>query len=195
MSGSHDYYYTSTSPKHSRNNPGEEDSDKPTSQGLPHLRDVLREQFEHHPSQIPESSHQSFSSRGGSNNHLSGPRLPPLREASPFPHYREPGGNDLPPGRSTYSHFSARPGSPSGVSAFRNPAYHVLVPSHDREELISVSESYTKPPGIVRDNILSSGLYDTDPKRKFECPVCGRRIERQSVYNQHMLTHTGERRE
>lgn len=42
MSGSHEYYYTSTSSRHPRTIPGEEDSDKTPSQGLPHLRDVLR---------------------------------------------------------------------------------------------------------------------------------------------------------
>lgn len=228
MSGSHDYYYTSTSSRHPRNNPGEEDSEKQHGQGLPHLRDVLRgkitstafaamlifvnyvEHFEN-PSQGSDS-HQSFGFRGAS-SHL-GPRLPPIRESSPF-HYLEQDDSNFSSERHGYPHYSGAYGSPSNASTSRNPAYHVLVPSHDREELISVSESYTKPPGIVRDNILSSGLYDTDPKRKFECHICGRRIERQSVYNvscmkiecnikdsqqinfvkQHMLTHTGARRE
>lgn len=190
MSGGHDYYYTSTSSRHPRNNPGEEDSEKQHGQGLPHLRDVLRDQFESHPSHSSESSHQSFGYRGTNNN--VGPRLPPIRESSPF-HYLERDDGNISSERHGYPHYSGAYGSPSNASSSRNPAYHVLVPSHDREKLISVSESYTKPPGIVRDNILSSGLYDTDPKRKFECHICGRRIERQSVYNQHMLTHTGQR--
>lgn len=80
--------------------------------------------------------------------------------------------------------------------------------------MVPVSTSHTKPPGIVRGHVLTAGMHDDDSRKRFECHVCGRRMERQSVYNvifhhydfrllyltvmieqQHMLTHTDQRRE
>ncbi|KAF8518659.1 hypothetical protein BU17DRAFT_66289 [Hysterangium stoloniferum] len=65
-------------------------------------------------------------------------------------------------------------------------------PSSKNYYSIAGSESYSKPPGILREHTLPK-KNDDDSKKKFECDVCGRRIARQSAYDQHMVTHTGAR--
>ncbi|KAF8515349.1 hypothetical protein BU17DRAFT_67939 [Hysterangium stoloniferum] len=199
MSGHYNDYYGSSRSGRETPGPGRHDRDRERYQELPPLRDVLPDQFEGggdrlQPYNVERMNHGMPAHRrdGGQ----TGPRLPPMQEHSLRGRQDEYGYNRPAAYAHHYGQGLVRPLSAQGSrssAGSREPVYHVLVPSHEKDELIPVSESYSKPPGIVRENILSSGIYDNDPKKKFECNICGRRIERQSVYNQHMLTHTGER--
>jgi len=198
MSGYYSDYYSSAS-RGVRDTSGRQDRDRQRRQELPPLRDVLPDHFE---ANGDRHQHYNFDRMNHAllpHHHEGGqtdPRLPPMQEQSQRGRQTDYGYNRL----AAYAqHCGQGPGrtpsanvSHSNVGS-RDPVYHVLVPSHEKDELIPVSESYSKPPGIVRENVLSTGIYDNDPKKKFECNICGRRVERQSVYNQHMLTHTGER--
>ncbi|KAF8588857.1 hypothetical protein K439DRAFT_539928 [Ramaria rubella] len=128
-----------------------------------------------------------------------GPRLPPIREPSSrtrqeshkYSTHSQTASNLRYDGTST---TSCAP-NPSRAQSVNQAAYHVLAPSNVRGELVPVSSSYTRPPGIVREHVVTAGQSqdDENPKKRFECHVCGRKMERQSVYNQHMITHTDAR--
>ncbi|KAF8518666.1 hypothetical protein BU17DRAFT_90730 [Hysterangium stoloniferum] len=178
MSGHNNDYYSSTSRSTRQDRDGER------RQELPPLREVLPEQFGD-PYNFDRMSRALPTDL----------RLPPIREHSARSRQNDHRYNRPIAHPEPYSQEPSR-GSAANVSrstaGSRDPIYHVLAPSHGRDQLIAVSESYSKPPGILREHTLPK-TYDNDSKKKFECHVCGRRIERQSVYNQHMLTHTGER--
>ncbi|KAF8518671.1 hypothetical protein BU17DRAFT_90735 [Hysterangium stoloniferum] len=192
MSGHFNNYYSSTS-RGTRDVSSRQDRGGERKQELPSIRDVLPEQFED-PHNFLRTKHKlpPHSHGRGSTN-----LLPPIQEHSATDRQSDYGYNRPAPYLQPLSQRPSR--DPSANVSFSttstgDPVYHVFAPSHERDRLIAVSESYSKPPGIVRENILSLGTYDNDSKKKFECNICGRRMERQSVYNQHLLTHTGERR-
>ena len=109
-------------------------------------------------------------------------RLPPIRE----PSSREDHGYATPSENpSTYghdrAHTSSRTQNTYRVQPTNQPGYHVL--ANAGGSLVPVSTSYTKAPGIVREHVVTAGLQSgDDAKKRFECQVCGRKMERQSVY-------------
>jgi hypothetical protein len=105
-------------------------------------------------------------------------RLPPIRESLSSATKQEDYEYSLSQNTSTSrTQYSSR------VSPKDQPTYHVLAPSSAGGKLVPVSTSHTKPPGIVRGHVLTAGMHGDDSRKRFECHVCGRRMERQSVYN------------
>ncbi|KAF8531601.1 hypothetical protein JB92DRAFT_3104766 [Gautieria morchelliformis] len=200
--GSRDYYYSSNTAKSSRSATKREDDRGGREQDLPRIRDLTYG----HAEQFDESRDPTYDLRGmgraltqqSSHNAQPSLRLPPIRESSSRTRqedYGHRGSSEIaPPHHRDRSYTSSRTQSSSRAQPTNQPAYHVLAPSSAGGSLVPVSSSHTKPPGIVRGHVLPMGLQSgDDARKKFECPVCGRRMERQSVYNQHMLTHTDER--
>ena len=115
-------------------------------------------------------------------------RLPPIRECFSQTKTESYEYNSHPqiPSTNQYDAVATSSRIQSSSSGQANPphTYYVLAPSSVGGKLVPVSTSHTKPPGIVRGHVLTAGMHAGDDSwRRFECHVCGRRMERQSVYN------------
>lgn len=109
-------------------------------------------------------------------------RLPPIRESSSRENYGYATSPDI---MSTYrggAPTSSRGHNMPRTQPTNQPTYGVLAPSGAGDTLIPVKTSNTKAPGILRGHLVTAGMQGDDAKKKFQCSVCGRKMERHSVY-------------
>lgn len=170
------------------------------SEQLPRLRDVLPGQYfsllAYGMSHISPTEHfDSYRSHRGAYNfdnmndalpsHSNSARLPPIhdshsppyryQEATPRYHRDSSPPYSQPRGREIFN-ATHNPSSPTA----RNGAFHVLVPHQGIESgLVSISQSRH----AARVNPAEASTSSSSSKKRFECHVCGRWMDRQSVYN------------
>ncbi|GJJ13036.1 hypothetical protein Clacol_007285 [Clathrus columnatus] len=128
--------------------------------------------------------------------------IPPSRQRSSFEYDREY--FDVPPQHRSSSHSSrgTYPTTPySSSSRTPHPDLEATeAPAHSFHLFNLVpNQGLVHQRSSTRDDLDPSTpkprLPPTDPARKYACAECGNRFSKQSTLRNHLLTHTGERRE